>query len=228
MIREALKEELLAEFNAIPPLEELQKMYSFSERHVKQMEAIFADLRKREQKEQYWHTVRKVAIIIIAVLAAVFASVKFVPEVYAYVKEWLMEFADDESIEFRGSGSGRSVEDGEILRFELGYVPEGYELEREESSKIGTHRVFYKDSDGIALKLEYRGKLNENLVALNTEGVLVAEVDIFGIRYYVFECEMGKYIVAWEQENYMLSIEGVLTSATMLDIATSVLVDNIK
>ena len=122
MIEEALKEELLAEFNSIPSLEELQKMYSFSERHVRRMEEIFAELRKREQKEQHWHMVRKVAIIVIAVLAAVFASVKFVPEVYAYVKEWLMEFADDESIEFRGSSRGKDAETGEVLRFELGRV----------------------------------------------------------------------------------------------------------
>ena len=70
-------------------------MYSFSERHVRLMEAIFAELRRRERIEGYWNAVRKIAVIIIAVLALAFVSVKFVPEVYAYVKEWLMEFADE-------------------------------------------------------------------------------------------------------------------------------------
>lgn len=228
MIREALKEELLAEFNAIPPLEELQKMYSFSERHVKQMEAIFADLRKREQKEQYWHTVRKVAIIIIAVLAAVFASVKFVPEVYAYVKEWLMEFADDESIEFRGSGSGRSVEDGETLRFELGYVPEGYELKETLYAKTGICRSSYENEDRVILNLVYYCRMAGDLLAVNSEDVLVEEINVNGIQYYVFTSESGKIIVTWECKEYLLRLEGSLDKAHMLDIATAVVISENK
>lgn len=222
MIREALKEELLAEFNAIPPLEELQKMYSFSERHVRQMEEIFAELRKREQKEQYWYKVRKVAIIVIAVLAAVFASVKFVPEVYAYVKEWLMETKEDR-IRFQGKSTGESSgEANGELRFELGYIPDGYELEEEVHSKVGSHIISYSHQDEVTLTFMYRGKTDANLVALNTEGILVDETIVNGIQYYVFESDNTRTIVTWEYGTYVMKIEGLLDKFQMLDIATSV------
>ncbi len=227
MIREALKEELLAEFNAIPPLEELQKMYSFSERHVKQMEAIFADLRKREQKEQYWHTVRKVAIIIIAVLAAVFASVKFVPEVYAYVKEWLMETKEDR-IRFEGR-SGESVkEDEENLRFELGYVPEGYELEREVHYESGAHKVTYANISGDILNLTYHYKTDTNLLALNVENALVEEIEFNNIQYYFFESVGRGNVVSWESGNNFFKLEGLFNKEQLLYVAGSLKCIEIK
>ena len=69
MINDKLVKSLNDEFDSIPPVEELEKMYSFSERHVRLMEAIFAELRRRERIEGYWNAVRKIAVIIIAVLS---------------------------------------------------------------------------------------------------------------------------------------------------------------
>ena len=118
MISDMLVKKLNDEFDSIPPVEELEKMYSFSERHVRLMEAIFAELRRRERMEGYWNAVRKIAVIIITILAIAFVSVKFVPEVYAYVKEWLMEFEEDR-VRFQGRSSGENVDADENLRFEL-------------------------------------------------------------------------------------------------------------
>ena len=221
MISDVIVKGLCEEFNAIPPIEELEKMYSFSERHIRLMEHIFAELRRRERMENYWYNVRKIAVIIIAILAIAFVSVKFVPEVYAYVREWLMEFKEDR-VRFEGNRSGERVEDVADLRFELGYVPEGYELESEKSKKTGTHIVCYKHYNGTILSLEYRGKADGNLVALNSEDVLIEENNINGIVYYVFECEGRENIVAWEKGEYLFKLKGLLEKTQLLDIAVSV------
>jgi len=223
LISEALKQELLAEFRAIPPIEELEKMYTFSERHERQMALLFATLREKERKEMLWQKVRKVAIIVIAILAFAFASVKFVPEVYAYVKEWLMELADDESIEFRGSSKEISDEDCERMRFELGYVPEGYELEREILRKTGANILSYKHYDGAYFYFEYRGKATDNLVAVNSEEILIEKINDNGIEYYIFDSMSGKVVVTWEYGGYLLKLSGILEKEQILYMAISVM-----
>lgn len=46
LIKEAILRALIEEYDSIPPVEELEKMYTFSERHNKRMQAIFDELRK--------------------------------------------------------------------------------------------------------------------------------------------------------------------------------------
>lgn len=223
MINDKLVKWLNYEFDSIPPIEELKKMYSFSERHTRQMEAIFAELRRRERMEGYWNTVRKIAVIIITILALAFVSVKFVPEVYAYVKEWLMEFEEDR-VRFESNRSREKVENVDDLQFELGYVPEGYELESVKSKKTGTQIVCYKRNDGMSIYLEYRDKISEDMIAINSEAVFVEEININGIQYSLFECEGRESVVVWEKNGYLLRVEGILENTMLLDIASSVVV----
>ncbi len=154
MIDEAIKAALIAEYNAIPPREELEKMYTFSERHERQMAEIFANLDKFDEKCRRRYLIRKVAIILIVVLALAAVSVKFVPEVYAFVKEWLMEIKEDR-IRFEGKSADKDARAVEELRFELGHVPDGYELVSEVEYTTGTMSLLYKNNEDEVLNLEY-------------------------------------------------------------------------
>ena len=68
MVEDKIKAALIAEFKAIPPIEELEKMHTFSERHNKMMEALFAEVRRRERFERYFRGVKKIAGIMLALL----------------------------------------------------------------------------------------------------------------------------------------------------------------
>lgn len=46
LIEAAILRALIEEYDSIPPVEELEKMYTFSERHNKRMKAIFDELKK--------------------------------------------------------------------------------------------------------------------------------------------------------------------------------------
>ncbi|MBR6637720.1 MAG: DUF4367 domain-containing protein [Lachnospiraceae bacterium] len=223
-IEEAIRAALIAEYDAIPPKEELEKMYTFSERHERQMAELFANLDKFDAKCRRRNLVRKIAIILVVVLAVTVVSVKFVPEVYAFVKEWLMELADDESIEFRGKSSDNRGVKGEELRFELGYVPDGYELVSEEEYTTGTNKVMYRNEDGSTIKLEYKTAGDIRLFAINIEDAIVEEINIDNNCYRLFECLGRGNVVFWEKDGYIISIEGVFEKSQMLNMATSVTV----
>lgn len=222
LIKEAILKSLEEEFNSIPPVEELEKMYTFSERHTKIMQEIFAELRRRERLEAYFYTIKKIAIIILIVLALAVASVKFVPKVYAYVREWLMEFADDNSIEFRGKNSDARSEERKDLRFELGYVPEGYELESEEYQKSGVYKATYKHYDGEKLKFRYCNELDGSMFAIDIIGILIDEESINGIQYYIFEHDDEEIIIVWGFKENLFMLVGCIDKSEMLNIAINI------
>lgn len=227
MIDEAIKAALIAEYNAIPPREELEKMYTFSERHERQMAEIFANLDKFDEKCRRRYLVRKVAIILIVVLALAAVSVKFVPEVYAFVKEWLMEIKEDR-IRFEGKSADKDARAVEELRFELGYVPDGYELVSEVELNTGVRSLLYKNLENDVLRLEYNHAVAMDLFAINTENALVEEVNYKDIVYRVFECKGRKLMIVWEYQGYVLKVEGMFDKKQLLGIAESIKITSKK
>ena len=220
MDEEKIRELLIAEFRAIPPREELEKMYTFSERHNKLMEAMFAEERRKERFERYFRAVRRIAIVTLALLGGAVVSLKVVPTVYAYVEAWITENADDRLI-FKDNESGRDINEKAEVRFELGYVPEGYELVGEEHGKTGNCVITYKNSAGEKLLLRYY-KANGRQVSVDIEDALVVEKMIDGIKYYVFERDEEKVTVAWEKEDYLFKLNGIFEELEMVDIASYV------
>lgn len=222
MVEDKLKAALIAEFKAIPPREELEKMYTFSERHNKMMEALFAEMRRRERFESYFRAVRKVAIVMLALIGCAVVSLKVVPTVYAYVEAWITENADDRLI-FKDKDMEEDRGEKEDLRFELGYVPEGYELVGENVGKTGICTISYGNCDGNILKFNYYKSTTGTQLSANTEGVLSEKVEIDGIIYYVFDDGKEGTIVAWNREEYLFKLNGVFKTSIMLDIAKSVM-----
>ena len=220
MSKQDIIDELEKEFNSIPPVEELKKMYEFSERHNKRMETIFEELRREEQSERRIYAVRRVAVILLALLAVAVVSVKFAPKVYAYFKSWSVEAKDDDSIEFRGKSVGGNSDasdtDVNLLKFELGYMPEGYELESDEMS-ISRRKIVYRSNDGDVLKVKCSSRHGNTLLSIDTERSILEEISIDGVKYYVFEFE-DRYIIVWEKEGNLFTINGNVNKAQMFDI----------
>lgn len=221
MVEDKIKAALIEEFKAIPPREELEKMYTFSERHNKMMEALFAEMRRRERFERYFRGVKKIAVIMLALLGCAFVSLKVIPTVYAYVEAWITENADDRLI-FKDKDMEEDRGEKEDLRFELGYVPEGYELVGETSGRIDTHTIVYENKEEELLQLKSYKNFGENQISVDIETAFVEDIKVNGIQYYVFENNDGIVIITWEEREILFRLKGVLKKKEMLNIATSI------
>lgn len=221
MIDEIIKKQLIAEFEAIPPKEELEKMYQFSERHEKQMEIIFTELRNRERSERCWCTVRKIAVIVMAILTLTFVSVKFVPEVYAQIKAWFDNTFDDR-MSFNRDVGKETEKTGEIVGVEFGYVPDGYWLESEGYSDVGNYRLIYVNED----ERDYRfccsvGSIDSK-ISVNTEKTYYEEINFEDKLYYIFDENDGKKYIVWQYGEYICEIKGEGSEEKMLEMAINV------
>lgn len=220
-IEEEIRAALLSEYEAIPPIEELEKMHTFSERHEKQMMELFAEVERRDKRKKIWRKVQKVAVIAIAILAATFVAVKFVPVVYAYVQKWFAEPADNDAVIFRGIGTRDKDESVEPLQFSLKYIPEGYELESENYYRAGLSTVGYKNQAGEDISFTYRVLSEEIMISVNTKDAIVKEELVNDIVYNVFVCEGRDTTIVWEIDGYMFKLNGMVEEEYLLNMAAS-------
>lgn len=219
MFEEKMKKLLNAEFDAIPSKEELEKMYTFSERHEKNMEEIFKAEEGKENKNNFFVAFKKVAVIALAIIGCAFVSLKVVPTVYAYVETWMVENNEDRII-FRDKDN---VEYDEVadLRFELLYVPEGYEVVKEIERESGDIIIIYQNDADEKLRFEY-GKAKGKQISIDIENTTEKVVVVDGAQYYVFSGYDDFTLIVWKQEGYLLDIYGKLDGDEMLNIVASV------
>lgn len=218
MFEEKMKELLNAEFDAIPSKEELEKMYTFSERHEKNMEEIFKE-ESKENKKDFFVAFKKVAVIALAIIGGAFVSLKVVPTVYAYVETWIVENNEDRVI-FRDKDD--TVDEGVAdLRFALQYVPEGYEFVEETESEIGDIIIVYQNDADKKLKFEY-GKAKGKQISADIENTIEEVVVVDGTQYYMFLHYDNSIYIVWKQKGYMFTIYGEISVDEMLNIVASV------
>lgn len=219
MFEEKMKELLNAEFDAIPSKEELEKMYTFSERHEKNMEEIFKEEESRENKKDFFVAFKKVAVIALAIIGCAFVSLRVVPTVYAYVEAWMVENNEDRVI-FRDEDDTVDEEVAD-LQFALQYVPEGYEFVEKTESKIGDIIIIYQNDADKKLKFEY-GKAKGKQISADIENAIEEVVVVDGTQYYMFLHYDNSMYIVWKQKGYMFTISGKMDVDEMLNIAASV------
>lgn len=218
MFEEKMKELLNAEFDAIPSKEELEKMYTFSERHEKNMEEIFKE-ESKENKKDFFVAFKKVAVIALAIIGCAFVSLKVVPTVYAYVETWMVENNEDRVI-LRDKDD--TVDEGVAdLRFALQYVPEGYEFVEETESEIGDIIIVYQNDADKKLKFEY-SKAKGKQISADIENTIEEVVVVDGTQYYMFLHYDNSMYIVWKQNGYMFTIYGEISVDEMLNIVASV------
>ena len=218
MFEEKMKELLNAEFDAIPSKEELEKMYTFSERHEKNMEEIFKE-ESKENKKDFFVAFKKVAVIALAIIGGAFVSLKVVPTVYAYVETWIVENNEDRVI-FRDKDD--TVDEGVAdLRFALQYVPEGYEFVEEIGGDRGDIIIIYHNDADEELKFEY-GKARGKQISADIENTIEEVAVVDGTQYYMFLHYDNSMYIVWKQKGYMFTIYGEISVDEMLNIAASV------
>lgn len=219
MFEEKMKELLNAEFDAIPTKEELEKMYTFSERHEENMEEIFEAEERKENKKVFYAALKKAAVIALAVIGCAFVSLKVVPTVYAYVETLLIENSEDRVI-FKDKDNTEYDEVAD-LRFEPSYVPEGYEFVEEIENEFGNVIIKYKNAADELLKIGY-SKANGMQISVDIDNTIEEAVVVNGNRYYTFSSYDDFTIIIWKCEGYLFDVSGKLDTEEMLNVAASV------
>ena len=93
---QAVIDNFYEEYNALPPLEELAKEYTFSEKHEKRMKILFIHEERIERYKKFILVSKKIAAVFIILFTMLIGALVFNPEVRAAVTDtitsWYSEF----------------------------------------------------------------------------------------------------------------------------------------
>ncbi|MDE7322420.1 MAG: DUF4367 domain-containing protein [Lachnospiraceae bacterium] len=105
--------------------------------------------------------------------------------------------------------------------FEIGFVPEGYSLEKTESNKDGMNMI-YKDSLGNEIEIGYFS--DNRTIYLDNEHYQISDIQINSVYGKYFESELSNFdhYIAWSTEEGSFYIASMLDKATMKKIAENV------
>jgi hypothetical protein len=222
-LREALVRNIDEELDAIPPREELERMYTFSKRHAARMKKLFGQERRRERAKRALRRVRQAAAIFVVIAAVSFGILLLNPQVRA-------ETADTVSMWFDGFMKflSRAPEEtapesagDEMAELRPRYLPDGFS-EREAISFGDMTLITYADADGrriIFLCMDAAGEKS-----VDNEHTTYSVNNIGGVDYHVFEgiVEGKTSTVIWDSAAMRFEISSELPASELLLVASSV------
>lgn len=218
LLRRALLEAAAADFAG--EAEEVP----MSPRQFKRMRAMTADPfgYARRVRRSWWrkaaHTAAMAALAVglsIAVLAA--AS----PTVRAAIKQWFMEVRQRDIVyHFTGE-----PEEKELPCYTITELPEGYTYKKE-SYEDGHRRIWYENSGGQQLLLEYWFMKSGSALWIDTEDMEVHDTMINGCPGQVFISldQTQSNVIVWrnEQENLQFFMDAFINESALLHMAESI------
>lgn len=206
------------EMAPLPPREVLQGEYQLSDVFHQRMKLLC----HRVDRKKLWHTAVRYVIATAAVVVLLFsiAHPQYLVEAKDKIIEW---YSNHVEIQFK--------EDTGLLtipKYEMGYVPEGYELVEDAYYETGTGLIVYSNNE-MNIGLGY--ELSDSGTSMNNEEVdfLTIEGNTGDTIYYFRAKEEGRNsTMTWltEDGNISLTIMGVLSKEEMLKIQENVRVCN--
>jgi len=201
MLRLAVIECYETEMETIPPQEELEKMYKFSDRHERRMRKLFARVRRME----IWKTVRKyshrAAAVFVLILSLLFSALMLNGNVRAAVQKTFIEWFD-KFTRFTFSGGAEIDADSEWV---LTYVPDGF-TESESFEVIGKTAIYTNEHDE-RLIFKYNPTQGYS-IAIDNEDYDYSTFFDNGIEYHLFVPLIDyKFLsILWEQEGFAFRV----------------------
>jgi hypothetical protein len=204
----------------IPPREELEKIYTFSDRHNARMERLFAwDKRRDIWKAAFVWGKRAAACVTITVTIA-FAVLMANPTVYAAVQGTVIEWFDQFTrYSMKTEQPAPPLNMADNVWYPT-YLPEGFsETAATVDSDIAT--AIYANEGGGVITLIYASVIGS--ASVNNEGVAHAEKMVNGIKYdlYVAYEENKSNSIVWENGGVRFQLVSDIQMAELLKIAQS-------
>jgi len=206
------------ELAAIPPREELLKMYTFSDRHKAKMEKLFRLDRRRDRRKKIAFWGRRVAVALTISITVFSAALMFVPTVRAAVADVVIQWFD----QFTKFSSNPEIDDASALNtWEPQYLPDGYK-NIETLIQDDINQFIYSNTEGQEIVFTYVAGIGS--ISVNNEKVSYRVETHGGISYQIFESqETGiDSSVVWDMNGYSFLISGECPVTELVEIAKSV------
>ncbi len=177
----------------------------YSENHLKRMEKLFDQMRG----DRYHHFTRKTArlLLVAAIVFALILCAFAVPASREFFAERYEEFSRFFLIESNGNA---------VRSIEIGYIPEDFAPIEEHNNR---HLMEYKYQSESGDILTVSKNSSDITSMFNSEGGTVEEITEDGITYSLITNSSSKSTLLWVKNDYIYSVEGMVSSEEMLKIA---------
>lgn len=198
--------------------------YEASPRFEKRMERLLADpvgYAKKMLRPWYQSAVQGAAMLAAALGLSALLLSQLSPTAWAAVKQWFMEIRQSDIVYYF---TGNPIEK-ELPYYTITDLPEGYTYKKE-SYEDGHRRIWYENSDGQQLLLEYWSMEAGSALWIDTEQMEVHDATVNGYPGQVFISldNAQSNVIVWinEQANLQFFIDVFIDEAALLHIAESV------
>lgn len=174
LLKEAVCEYHIEELKAIPSNRELKATYTLSPEFYRKMDKI---LRAQEKVMRKYNIIRilKYAAIIVLMIGTLALTNS---DVRAKIKEIFFEMFDEYAVMTFNSDSVNVITSLEDLDFELGYVPDGFELVEEMKTSYIGNMFYYNDKEDRILVKIYLNTDEENQILVDSDEYVYEDIII--------------------------------------------------
>lgn len=205
--------------------EEVQKFEDLPEMEIPKdlndrMDKMFDDAYRQETRKERIHLGKKIAagaVIIIGAASVMAMNVKAFREP---ILNFIFRTSDDDNRTKVDIQETDSIED----QFEFGYIPEGYECVKKQSTANG-NQVSYDFKNNSDNYLYAHFSLNQNYTSYqNIDKTAYKELYNNNSTYYFVTGDLNKLL--WYQHNIIFTLSSSLNETTMIKIAENIKINN--
>lgn len=176
LLKEAVCEYHIEELKAIPSNRELKATYTLSPEFYRKMDKILIAQEKVMRKYNIIRILKYAAIIVLMIGTLALTN----SDVRAKIKEIFFEMFDEYAVMTFNSDSENVITSLEDLDFELGYVPDGFELVEEIKSDIMAKLYYTNNGEGELIIDYYLASNEESNIKTDSKGMIYESISIGG------------------------------------------------
>ena len=176
--------------------------------------------RKRRVNANRYAGLRRAVSCILIVGTIGFVTMFAVPPVRAAVIDAVVEFFDRyTSFDFWGYGRSEALKLGD---YELGYIPDGFELTEQEKTRLSSKYTLTNSETGIAILIKFV-PTNSTTVQHDSEHSEYDVVDVNDYTAYLVESEVDETLrLMYNDGTNVITITGALSQKEILKIAENI------
>jgi len=219
LLRQAAIDDHMNELDAIPPAEELRRMYAFSMRHEARMRALFRKEKYRARGAAIIKGARHVAVFIVVTGALLFGALLTNSEVRATVRDTIVEWFE----QFTRYSFDDDTPTQEDVSWAFGYLPVGY-IEEETYPFAERVSIDYVNADGDIIEFQY-ALASVISFAIDNEHSIFETKSYNGQVYDIYATISSEYpsYVIWKRDGYAFYLDGYVPCEELLQMAYSLI-----
>ena len=202
----------------LPADEELDKMYTLSDKQLKQG---LRRLKENKYKRPLWVVhLQRAAVVLIVFSVVMFSLLSVEPVKATFSKIFLEEREECYEVSFIQHGSNNKTEDIDLYAIEIGYIPEGFEIYDVFEEKMYRNYI-YMDKDGNYIGIHLA--TDETFHLVDKDDVVVEYTTINGYEARITSATDDIFTsIIMGNENIEISVCALLDKEEVIKIAESI------